>query len=156
MAASFGKKKILNWSEYRAFKIIDAEISKAYRGYRVCVQTSLGEILSSPSDEAFFAINNKRTDMLIVDPGGFPVLAIEYQGGGHYQGTAIARDTIKREALRRAGVGYLEILEADGDDDIRRHLRQHLREKRDIAPPAAPVLTLAAQPRGPSQRLPKG
>lgn len=38
----------------------------------------------------------------------------------------MVRDTIKREALRKAGVGYLEVFEDDGDDEIRTRLRQHL------------------------------
>ena len=36
--------------------------------------------------------------------------AIEYQGGGHHQGTAAARDAVKKEALRRAGIGYVEVV----------------------------------------------
>ena len=36
--------------------------------------------------------------------------AIEYQGGAHHQGTASARDAVKKEALRRAGIGYHEVV----------------------------------------------
>ena len=38
--------------------------------------------------------------------------AIEYQGGGHYKGAhaTAARDAVKKEALRRAGIGYEEIV----------------------------------------------
>lgn len=38
------------------------------------------------------------------------VHAIEYQGTGHHQGTAAARDAVKREALRRAGIGCHEVV----------------------------------------------
>jgi hypothetical protein len=132
MAASFERRKILNWPEYCTFRIIEDEIATAYRGYRVFAQTSLGEILSSSNDDAFFAINNKRADILIVDRSGLPVLAIEYQGSGHYQGTAIGRDTIKRAALQKAGVGYLEIFEGDGDEQIRLRLHEHLGYASDV------------------------
>ena len=39
-----------------------------------------------------------------------PRHAIEYQGAGHHQGTAAARDAVKKEALRRAGIGYHEVV----------------------------------------------
>jgi Protein of unknown function (DUF2726) len=124
--ASFQRKQILNVGEYRVFKIIEAELISARRGHRAFAQTSLGEILDSSNEDAFFAINAKRVDILVVDYGGWPVLAIEYQGAGHYQGTAIARDTVKVTALNNAGVGYLEIFESDGVDQIGTRLREHL------------------------------
>jgi hypothetical protein len=126
MAASFGKRPLLNWPEYQAFKIIEGDIAAARRGYRVFVQTSLGEILRSPDDNAFHSINSKRVDILIVDQGGWPVAAIEYQGGGHYQGTAAARDAVKKEALRKAGIRYVEITATDSSEQIRLRVREQL------------------------------
>ena len=38
-----------------------------------------------------------------------PALAVEYQGHGHYQNRAFMRDAVKREAVRKAGVPFLEI-----------------------------------------------
>jgi hypothetical protein len=35
---------------------------------------------------------------------------IEYQGSGTHQGTAAARDAVKKEALRKAGIGYHEVV----------------------------------------------
>lgn len=125
MAAPFEKQRIMNAAEYRAFKIVEEEIAAARRGYRVFAQTSLGEILRTPSEDAFFSINSKRIDILIVDRSGWPVLAIEYQGDGHYQGTAAARDAVKKEALRKAGVKCLELFPETGDEQIRSRLREH-------------------------------
>jgi hypothetical protein len=51
---------------------------------------------------------------------------MEYQGAGHYQGDAAARDAIKREALRRAGVAYVEAFDSDGPEDVRRKVREVL------------------------------
>jgi hypothetical protein len=126
MAGSFQRRRLLNFSEYRVFKVIDHEIATAQRGHRVFAQTSLGEVLQSPDANAFRSINSKRVDFLIVDGGGWPVLAVEYQGPGHYQGKAAARDAIKKEALRKAGVAYVEISEADSDAQIRARVRQRL------------------------------
>jgi hypothetical protein len=55
-------------------------------------------------------INSKRVDLLLVDGDCQPRHAIEYQGGAHHQGTAAARDAVKKEALRRAGIGYHEVV----------------------------------------------
>jgi hypothetical protein len=66
MAAPFEKRRLLNWSEYQAFKIIEADMAAARRGYRVFAQTSLGEVLMSPDEDAFRSINSKRVDILIV------------------------------------------------------------------------------------------
>ena len=36
--------------------------------------------------------------------------ALEYQGTGHHNGNAAARDAVKKEALRKAKIGYHEIV----------------------------------------------
>jgi len=126
MAASFQRRRLLSRSEYDTFKIIEDDIAAARRGYRVFAQTSLGEVLTSPSEDAFRSINSKRVDILIVDQGGWPVVAVEYQGSGHYQGTAAARDAVKKEALRKAGVHYVEVSESDSAEQIRSRVREQL------------------------------
>jgi hypothetical protein len=126
MAASFERRTPLSSGEYKVFKIIEADIVAAHRGYRVFAQTSLGEILASPSKDAFRSINSKRVDILIIDPWGWPEVAVEYQGSGHYQGTAAARDAVKKEALRKAGVRYIEVSESDSPTQIRSRVRQQL------------------------------
>jgi hypothetical protein len=126
MRASFQKQRLLSQTEYRAFKIIETEVAAERRGYRVFAQTSLGEVLKSPNDDAFRSINSKRVDILIVDQGGWPIVAIEHQGPGHYQGTAAARDAVKKEALRKAGIRYVEVSETDSDEQIRSRVREYL------------------------------
>ncbi len=126
MAASFQRRRLLSPSEFQAFKVIEGDIAAARLGYRVFAQTSLGEVLHSPDDDAFRSINSKRVDILIVDRGGWPVVAVEYQGNGHYQGTAAARDAVKKEALRKAGVGYVEVCPNDSADQIRSRVREQL------------------------------
>jgi hypothetical protein len=126
MSSSFEKRRIMNASEYRTFRTIEDEIAFIQKGHRVFAQTSLGEILQSKNEEAFYSINSKRVDILVVDQGGWPVLAVEYQGEGHFKGTAAARDAIKKEALRKAGVRYLEVAVEDSDEQIRRRVRELL------------------------------
>lgn len=126
MNSTFKKQKLLNQSEYRVFKVVEEDVAAMRRGHRVFAQTCLGEILTSPDSNAFRSINSKRVDMLIVDWTGIPVVAIEYQGAGHYQGTAAARDAVKKEALRKAGVHYIEVVESDSSESIKSRLRHLL------------------------------
>jgi hypothetical protein len=125
MAAPFKKRRLMSLAEYRVFRVIDAEVA-GHAGFRVFAQASLGEILESPDQAAFLSINSKRVDVLVIDRGGWPVLAVEYQGGGHFQNEAAARDAVKKEALRRAGVRYMEVMPEDSDDQISRRLRETL------------------------------
>ena len=126
MAAPFSAERVLSWSEYQVFKEVEAEAVACNNGYREFAQTSLGEVLSSPDDRARRAINSKRVDILVIAYDGMPVLAVEYQGPGHHQGTAAARDAVKKEALRKAGVGYLEVFDDDPSEEIRAKVRSLL------------------------------
>lgn len=152
MQGTFQKRRLMNPAEYRVFKIIEDDLLMEKSGHRVFAQTSLGEVLQSTDQAAFHSINAKRVDLLIIDRTGWPALAVEYQGGQHYQGTAAARDAIKKEALRRAGVGYVEIVPGDSDDQIRFRVREQLGWKADIsiearvAAPSRPRLGPAASP----------
>jgi len=133
MEGTFQKRRLMNHAEYRVFKAIEDEILAERTGHRVFAQTSLGEVLQSENDDAFRSINAKRVDILIVDRAGWPVVAVEYQGSEHYQGMAAARDAIKKEALRKAGVGYVEIVTGDSDDQIRFRVREQLGWKASIS-----------------------
>jgi len=110
MQAQFDSRPLLNQGEARVFEQLCEIVSRCRPSWRVMAQVSLGEILRSKDPEAFGCINSKRVDMLLVDEECRPRYAIEYHGDGHYQGTAAARDAVKKEALRRAGVGYHEVI----------------------------------------------
>jgi len=110
MGADFSIQPLLNRSETRVFKELDRMVIARNPTWQVMAQVSLGEILRSKDADAYRCINSKRVDLLLVDGECTPRHAIEYQGSGHHQGTAAARDAIKKEALRRAGVGYYEVL----------------------------------------------
>jgi hypothetical protein len=113
MRADFKPQALLNKSEARLFKVLDKMvIEMAPPGWQVMAQVSLGEILRCEDKAAFGCINSKRVDLLIVDADCNPLHAIEYQGGGHFKGahTTAARDAVKKEALRRAGIGYDEVV----------------------------------------------
>lgn len=124
MAAPFRKKRVMNKSEFRVFRIVEDELRVLRGGYRILSQTCLGEILDSDDKAGFASINAKRVDVLIINPKGEPLAVFEYQGQGHYQNMAAARDAVKKEALRKAGVHYLEINEHHKPDEIRQMVRK--------------------------------
>lgn len=110
MGADFAIQPLLNKREARLFKELDRFVIDQHSEWQVMAQVSLGEILRCRDSKAYSCINSKRVDLLLVDGDCQPRHAIEYQGGGHYQRMAAARDAVKKEALRRAGIGYHEIL----------------------------------------------
>ena len=123
MRAEFKAQPLLNKSEARLFKAMDKlVIELAPPGWQVMAQVSLGEILRCEDKAAYGCINSKRVDLLIVDADCKPVHAIEYQGGGHFKGAhaTAARDAVKKEALRRAGIGYVEVVAGDTPAELRR------------------------------------
>nr|WP_233127083.1 DUF2726 domain-containing protein [Rodentibacter sp. Ppn85] len=108
----------MNKSEYQLFLKITQRLSSIENRqyFRLFSQVSMGEILATKDNRHFALINSKRIDFLIIDRKGYPVIAIEYQGKGHYQQNAIERDAIKREACRKANIKYLEF--DDENDQI--------------------------------------
>ncbi len=122
MAARFDKRRLLSRSEAHVLYAAERAVNAANHAWRVMAQVSLGEVLSSPDARAYSAINSKRVDLLIVSGRGDPIAAIEYQGHGHYQGTAAARDAVKKEALRKAGVRYIEVTPESGTEDMAREI----------------------------------
>ena len=122
MGASFKKRRLLSRAEARVLYAAERAVNVADLKWRVMAQVSLGEVLSSSDARAYSAINSKRVDLLIVSRNGDPIAAIEYQGHGHYQGTAAARDAVKREALRKAEVRYIEVTPESGTEDMAREI----------------------------------
>ena len=127
----FEPQRLLNRSEYQILRLLEKVVHEIGGGHRVMAQTVLGEVIApkSPSasnddrELARRSINSKRLDFLVINRSGWPHLAVEYQGHGHYQDRAFMRDAVKREALRKAGVEFLEI-PADYDaEELERRIR---------------------------------
>ena len=133
MGATFTIQPLLNKNEARVFKELDRCVISCNPGWQVMAQVSLGEILRCSDADAYRCINSKRVDLLLMDGDCQPRHAIEYQGGAHYQGTAAARDAVKKEALRRAGIGYHEVVAGHTTPSELRRLVEKLVDK-----PSAP------------------
>ena len=129
MKADFKAQPLLNKSEARLFRAVDKQVIEARPGWQVMAQVSLGEILKCEDKAAYACINSKRVDLLIVDDECRPLHAIEYQGGAHFKGAhaTAARDAVKKEALRRAGIGYVEVVAGDTPAELRRVVERLVR-----------------------------
>ena len=112
MEADFTERPLLNKSEAAVFKALDAAVIARNPGWQVMAQVSLGEFLDSKDTDAFLAVNSKRVDFALMDQHCCVRHAIEYQGTGHHLpgGAAAARAAVKKEALRKAGIGYHEVV----------------------------------------------
>jgi Protein of unknown function (DUF2726) len=122
MSATFKTRPLLSAREGRVFAEAERVVADLAQPWRVMAQVSLGEILASSDKAAFWAINAKRVDVLIVSDNYQPLAAIEFQGEGHYQGSAAARDAVKKEALRKAGIAYIEMTANHTPTDLRREI----------------------------------
>ncbi|MBX4899418.1 MULTISPECIES: DUF2726 domain-containing protein [Rhizobium] len=129
MRSDFTIQPLLNKSEARVFRELDSIVIGCNSSWQVMAQVSLGEILRSTDVDAYSCINSKRVDLLLVDSNCQPRHVIEYQGGAHYQGAAAARDAVKKEALRRAGVGYHEVVAGQTTPSELRRLVEKLVDK---------------------------
>ena len=111
MQADFYSRSLLNQPESKVFKALDEAVIARNPAWQVMAQVSLGEFLGSKNKRAYGCVNSKRVDFALMDENCCVLHALEYQGGGHHNGsTAAARDAVKKEALRKAGIGYHEIV----------------------------------------------
>lgn len=110
MASDFTSRALLNKGEARVFAELDKLVIARNPGWQVMAQVSVGEFVGSSDAAAYACINSKRVDLLLVDAQCQARHAVEYQGSGHHQGSAAARDAVKKEALRKAGIGYHEVV----------------------------------------------
>lgn len=132
MRSHFTIQPLLNKSEARVFRELDSMVIGCNSSWQVMAQVSLGEILRSTDADAYRCINSKRVDLLLVDSNCQPRHVIEYQGGAHHQGAAAARDAVKKEALRRAGIGYHEVVAGQTTPSELRRLIEKLVEKPSV------------------------
>jgi hypothetical protein len=112
MAAEFTLQPLLNKAEARLFRELDQMVLGRNPGWQVMAQVCVGEILRSKDAKAYGCINSKRVDLVLMDEDCQARHAIEYQGNGHHltDNAAAARDAVKKEALRKAGIGYHEVV----------------------------------------------
>ena len=131
---SFETQRLVNKEEERVLTVLEQLIAEVQPTYRLMAQVSLGEILAPDPktgtkeqvDLARRSINSKRLDFAIFAANHHLRLAIEYQGSGHYSKPALMRDSVKREAVRKAGVPFLEGKRCEKPSTLRANVLQHI------------------------------
>jgi len=112
----------INAEAYRTvFRGLEEHLLNRRGGYRLLAEVCMGSFMKTPKkepdierkrmdDQAYRSINSKRVDFLVIDRNGHPVVVLEYQGSGHYQGNARDRDRVKFAALDRVGIETFEVM----------------------------------------------
>lgn len=126
-------KPLLNHAEREVFMRVREFLAEPrYSQFLLMAQVSLGELFNTKpfgnpdAAEAYYAYNSRRSDLVIIDRDGNPVLIIEYQGGGHFQKAYYLRDEIKRRVFQRAKVRALEIAENLSPQEAAARVREQL------------------------------
>jgi hypothetical protein len=133
----FSSSRVMGRGEYELFRAAVGVTGQPFPTgnfpFFIFPQVALGQIIRTTApmewqaDHAHRAINSKRCDLLIADRNGNPVAVLEFQGSGHdIGGTAKRRDQIKRIALQRAGVRYVEIRDGATQAEIQQIIRSLL------------------------------
>lgn len=117
-ASQYAVRPVMNKSVYPVFKIIERHFKELNQGHRVIPEMCMGAAPQCVNEEGFSSINSKRIDIGVIDWMGHLILAVEYNGTGHYQGNAAGRDAVKRMALNKARVPLIEIIPDDDENRI--------------------------------------
>lgn len=108
----------VNKEAFKVFQALEVHLGGKKQKWRLFAEVGLGAFVRTSVESgsraqrwrAFRSYGGKRVDFLIIDPWGYPAVAIEYHGSGHEKSDdAAARDVVKKRALQRAGVELLEI-----------------------------------------------
>lgn len=130
----------MGFEAYQRFKFIEEFLTRRdFNGYRVFAETSLGAILKHKNqrgqqyskDQIEAGFRCKRIDFLIINPKGFPVLAVEYHGSGHFKGDWQARDQVKAKALQKAQIPLLVLYSDTSKEDVLGALNVELKKQQN-------------------------
>lgn len=157
--ARFSAQRLMSDNEAIVLAEVGAIIAEIGQPWRVMAQVSLSRIITSTSFDAVGAIAGQHVALLIVDPDGVSIAAVEYQPLGQVRSEDAVRDAVKREALRRAGIAYIEVRASDGPGDLRADITALAARRQVVAEEAAPAETLIEnQPPAakPPPRKPRG
>lgn len=103
-----------------------------YKNWHVSAQTCLGELFETEpkgdaeAKDAFFAFQSRRSDLVVTNNAGLPVLMIEYQGSKHGTGKYFLADEIKRRVFQRAKVRTIELPENLSKPEMKARIKEQL------------------------------
>lgn len=107
----YKKQALLNSSEQALFWKLLKITNKC--NVRIFPQANFGEFLScnetDANKEGYYAMQSKRADFCITDKNFNPIMAVEFNGSGHYGNDYQNRDEIKKIVTASAGIQYVAI-----------------------------------------------
>ncbi len=142
--ARFSQRRLIDSNEEQIFHALEAIIAEQDRDWRVMAQVNLADIVDSADPQAVAAIGDQRVAMLIVSAAQMPLAAVEYQPLGQIRDDSTLRAAIRREALRRADVDYIEVRANDTPDVLREQLRR-LAARVEAMGNAPPIIAAATE-----------
>lgn len=131
--ARFLVKRLMTDNEAIVLSEIESIIDEIAEPWRVLAQVGLAQVIGSVSAEASASIDGQVAAMVIVTADRTPIAVVEYQSLGQVRGDDVMRDAIKREALRRAGIAFIEVRASDEPGDLRRDMTSLAARMRGIA-----------------------
>lgn len=107
--ARFVQRRLLSDNLEQVIIALDRMIGELELDWRVLARVELTEIIDVSDADTRAAISGQCVDLLIVSGTLMPLAAVEYQALGQIREDNVIRAAIKREALRRADIGYIEV-----------------------------------------------
>lgn len=120
----FSARRLIDSNEEQIFDALESIVRELDLDWRVMAQVNLADIVESADPDALAAIGDQRVALLIVSAAQMPLAAVEYQGLGQVRDESTLRAAIRREALRRADVEYIEVRSNDTPDILREQVRR--------------------------------
>jgi len=135
--ARFVQRRLLSDNLEQVIIALDRMIGELDLDWRVLARVELTEIIDVSDTETRAAIGGQCVDLLIISGTLMPLAAVEYQALGQIREDNVVRAAIKREALRRADIGYIEVRADTSPEDLFRMVQR-------LAAGISPVLRAAA------------
>ena len=129
MNATFEARPLLNKSEARVFKELDRIVISCNPGWQVMAQVSLGEILRCEDLTPIAASTRNGSICCLWTRPVCLAMQSSIKAARIIKEIAAARDAVKKEALRRAGIGYHEVVAGHTTPSDLRRLCEKLVDK---------------------------
>ncbi|MDX5594822.1 DUF2726 domain-containing protein [Pseudovibrio sp. SPO723] len=139
--AALRSRVVMTREEQQVYKLINHFLcSEGLGRYNVFPQVALQRVVMEDQegnpdraivDSALNALRGKAVSALVVDPKGQPVVAVDYLTNIPPRGVKGAQDKVKALALKKVGVGYVEVYPADlmNPTGVYEQLEAHLSQK---------------------------
>jgi hypothetical protein len=116
---NFSLRRLLTEREAERLAEVEGILADLGVDWRVMPQVSLSDILAAEDETAWRALGGQRVAMVILAANQMSIAAVDYQPMGQVREEDAVLDAVRREALRRSGIEYIELRANDGSDMLR-------------------------------------